>query len=34
VEIHEDRIEATRCLNMELWEEHKKALRLDEGQAT
>jgi putative transposase len=33
VEIHEDWIEATRYLNMELWEEHKKALRLNEGQA-
>lgn len=33
VEIHEDWIEATRYLNMELWEEHKKALRLDEGHA-
>ena len=33
VEIHEDWIEATRYLNMELWEEHKKTLRLDEGHA-
>jgi putative transposase len=32
VEIHEDWIEATRYLNMDLWEEHKKAIRLDEDQ--
>lgn len=33
VEIHEDWIEATRYLNMELWEEHKKAQRLDAEEA-
>jgi putative transposase len=33
VEIHEDWIEATRYLNMELWEEHKRARQLEQGQA-
>lgn len=33
VEIHEDWIEATRYLNMELWKEHRKALRLKQEQA-